>query len=582
MDKLNSSFDVSPGYGDSTQFGYDYDASSPSFYNIKSSPLKALDETPTRTPSYRIKRRDRDSHLFQSSPLSKTSSPFATARMRKLHEQQQDAVDVLGELLQDLKFKERYLLVKEQAPHRSHTSRPHSRTSSTNSTRVHTRRPSFQSVDNSFIEQHNDDNDMEKIQDEVVSRLEERLAKRFNAIDIKIRAIEEEKRRIEEEKKRREEEERRKQEAEKKRLEEERIKREQEEKKRKEAEAKAKAEAEKKALAEAEALKKKQEEDAKRAKEQAKKKAQEEAEEAAKKGKGVTNFKEVEAQFLQYKQKIVDIKNDIVLKVKADLPTKNAILKHKRKINPKFGQLTNSMSQLRRISTEVSSMINETRPQEIAYHWILNFVAKAIVSQAETEVRAKPSSSVPLAKLTLFLLCEFAELKEFLMARFVKKCPYVIGYTCAVDTEEGRLRMGWKRHEDSKWEDQVSYDERMAGMMTLYSVITRLPLDQQHFNTMPHPLPMSENWKMLARWMNIKSELLINTHFTVAASWWDASAKEFLMCYGVQGKKLMQIMWTTWPATVEEKKFTGAKTLMTVGEDWSKDGEIKSFGELEP
>ncbi|CEP20940.1 unnamed protein product [Cyberlindnera jadinii] len=279
---------------------------------------------------------------------------------------------------------------------------------------------------------------------------------------------------------------------------------------------------------------------------------------------------------------IVDIKNDIVLKVKEDLQTKNAILKHKRKINPKFGQLTNSMSQLHRVSDEVITLINETRGVELAFKWILNFVAKAIVSQAETEVRVRPDSSLPLARLTLNILCEFPELKEFLMARFVKKCPYVIGYTCAIDTVEGRLRMGWKRHEDDKWEEDISYDERMAGMMTLFSVLTRLPLSPKYFGTVSHPLPLSENWKMMARLLNQPKEQLTNTHFTVASSWWEASANEIIMNYGRQGQKLLEIIWTQWVDSVVDKKFTSANTLRIIGEDWKTSGMLKTLTEMEP
>ncbi|ODQ62786.1 hypothetical protein WICANDRAFT_20622, partial [Wickerhamomyces anomalus NRRL Y-366-8] len=387
--------------------------------------------------------------------------------------------------------------------------------------------------------------------------------------------------------KRQEEERKRREEEEKKRLEEERKKKEEEERKRKEEEERIRKETEQKAKEEAERLaKEKQDLEEKAAQE--KKKKEEEAikqkklqeEQEAKKGKGITNYLEVEQQFLHYKELIQKIKSDIVLKVKSDLSTKNAISKHKRKINPKFGQLTNSLSQLSRISNEVITLINETKPNELAFKWIMNFVAKAIVAQSETEVRAHASSSLPLGKLALNLMVEFPELKEFLIARFVKKCPFVIGYTCAIDTEEGRLRMGWKRHDGSKWEDEVSYDERMAGMMTVYSVLTRLPLDAKYYNNLEHPLPISNGWIMLARIVNQPNNLLTNAHFMVISSWWEASAFEFTQVYGKQGVKMLNLLWTSWVQSVEDKKLSAAKTLQTIGEDWSQTGKINKFDEM--
>lgn len=563
---LDSSFEV---YEDQLDDQFDeIETSSP--FLIKSSPLKALvDDTPSKAPT------DRMSHLhrgtFLSSPLAK--SPYNSRSIIKSQEQKN--ADGLSELLQDLKLKERYEIVQEHSSKRSsrqvHSSRPsstrHTRRSSMDSSPVVSRakKDEFEEQDRMTVAQH---------QDNVVSSLESRLARRSREVTEKIKLIEEEKRRIAMEQKKREEEERRRIETERKKAEEERKKKEEEERKRKEAEEKQRLETEKKAKEEKAAAELKAQQEAEALKKQ-------EAEEASKKGKGVTNFSEVEATFQHYKRMIHDIKHDIVLKVKGDLPTKNAILKHKRKINPKFGQLTNSMSQLQRISSEVIGMISETKGMEIAYKWILNFVAKAIVSQSETEVRARPSSSVPLAKLTLNLLCEFPELKDFLMARFVKKCPFIIGFTCAVDTEEGRLRMGWKRHDGSKWEDEVAYDERMGGMMTLYSVLTRLTLDQKYFQQMSSPMPMSENWKMITRLLNQPVSLLTNAHFIVASSWWEASADQILKNYGRQGEKIMQLAWINWPKAVEEKKFTGAKTLQTMGEDWSTSGKVQKFDEME-
>lgn len=386
----------------------------------------------------------------------------------------------------------------------------------------------------------------------------------------KERIEEERKQHLEDERRRKEEEERMRREEEEERLKKEKIKREKEE-----AERQRKAEEEeqrRKAQLKLEEQKRKQHE------EEEVRRAQEEA----KKSRGHTNFKEIESNFITYKKKIEEIKSDILEPVKNDKSLKSTLSKYKRKINPKFGQLTNSEQQLQSITHDLIGLINETKPNALAYQWILNFIAKALVSQAETEVRVKPESAVPLARLALILLVMYPELLELLMARFIKKCPLVIGYTCSIDSEEGRLRMGWKRNKDGRWEDDVSYDERMGGIATLFSVITRLRLPNEFSETHDHPLPITHSWKLLARIANTPIELLTNTHFVVLGSWWDAAAADFVQMFGRQARKLLILVSDDLTIAVADRKYVGAARLRILSEEWMTTGTIVSFPQMTP
>lgn len=616
----NSSLDdIDPGYDSLSDDEYTEEGP---MGLIDSSPLKSI-LTPSKTPTNKhLGRKEfrKTYNVYNSSPLAKsdqsyTSSKYnvppsqyeeATAIADETTDNNTESIDDLSELLQNMEFKERYLIAMESSQFNSrfNSSRPGSRHSSRPTSARHTRRPSLVEPSSSPVlgqtksshlnfadnkvtsspesAKSQDTSFFQKRQDNIIGDLQSRSTRRSKEVENQIKAIEAERKRQEEERKRREEEERKRLEDERKKKEEaERKMKEEEERMRREAEKKAKLEAEKLAKEKAEQEEKQAQEKKKREEEAIKeKKLQEERE--SQKGIGRTNYAEVEKQFLQHKELIQTIKTDIVTKVKSDLQTKNAVLKHKRKINPKFGQLTNSLPQLSRISNEVVVLIRETESNELAFKWILNFVAKAIVAQAETEVRAHASSSLPLGKLALNLLVEFPQLKEFLLTRFIKKCPFVIGYTCAIHTEEGRLRMGWKRHDDDKWEDEVSYDERMTGMMTLYGVITRLPLDPKYFNNVEHPLPIANSWVMLARLVNQPKNLLTNAHFITISSWWEAAAKELVEAYGKQGVKMLNLLWTSWAQSVDDKGFAGAKTLQTIGEDWIQTGKIKQFDEMEP
>ncbi|GAV51879.1 hypothetical protein ZYGR_0AF03500 [Zygosaccharomyces rouxii] len=404
---------------------------------------------------------------------------------------------------------------------------------------------------------------------DILSALTNSLVSKMNQLDIdnsaQVQSVRAAKRKAEEDRRRKEEEALRYQEelAKRRREEEDAKKRQlEEQRKRQEAERKLKEE------------KEQQEQRSKSEREKAL------MEEQARRGKAVTDFKAIEKTFWHYKDKILQIKKEIVEPVKKmDVETRNLISRHKRKINPKFGQLTNSNQQLQSIQMELFGLIDQTKSNQLAYLWVLNFIAKALVHQSETEVRVKPESALPLAKLTLALMIKYPELKELLMARWVKKCPFVIGYTCKIDTEQGRSNMGWKRNSDDKWEEDTSYDERMGGMVTLFAVITRLPLSAELIHQQQHPLPISHSWRLLARIANTSRDLLTNSHFVVLGSWWDAAASQFHQAYSKQAQKLLQLVGDNLTSAVAEQKYVGAARLRILMEEWQTTG-IKSFPEM--
>lgn len=287
-----------------------------------------------------------------------------------------------------------------------------------------------------------------------------------------------------------------------------------------------------------------------------------------------TNKVLIEKQFLKYKQDIIDIKVETT-KLSQFPDVKKEVNTLKRKINPKFGQLSNSVAQLQKITSEVLQLLSLAKSNEIAYKWILNFVAKAIVDQAETEVIVKPTAALPLARLSYNILAQIPEFSYYFIARIVKKCPYIIGYTCAIDTEEGRLRMGYKR-KNNQWEDSVKYDERVSGICTIWSVLSRLNDQGQ----LPE-YSFEASWKFLARLMNTDLALLTNSHFAIASNWYEAAAAQFIGVYGKQSQKLLLTLIRDWPLAVSDKKFPSAARLLILGEEWTTTNLIASLKEME-
>ena len=291
--------------------------------------------------------------------------------------------------------------------------------------------------------------------------------------------------------------------------------------------------------------------------------------------KGFTSFKVVEEQFFQYRNEIATIKRDIVEEVNKDNDLKKRMGLLKRKANPKFGQLSNSFQQLQLVTRAIIDIVEEAKAYgSLSFRWILNFIAKAIVHQAEAEVTVKPTAALPLARLAYSLLKSYPEFELFLSARFIKKCPLIIGYSCSIELEQGRERMGWKRF-DNNWEDEVKYEERVAGICSVWSVMTRL---EEQSNDL---YKISSAWVFLARLLNTDKRLLSNVHFACASNWWEACALQFLGLYGVQGKKLLKLLCVDWSNSVSDRRWASAARLSILGESWLTNNKLESLKEME-
>lgn len=316
---------------------------------------------------------------------------------------------------------------------------------------------------------------------------------------------------------------------------------------------------------------KKKEEEKLRLEEEAKKQRiieEEKKRQDARLGKGVYNSSAIADEYTWQMQTIAKIKSTIVEPLGKDANLKKATSALKRKINPKLGQLSNSRSHVSKLTAEVINTIQESRSLgELSYHWILNFIAKAVVDQAETEVTVKQTAALPLEMFVQLILERFPDFEEFLMARFVKKCPFIVGYTSKVDTEEGRKRMGWRRSE-GKWEDESKYDERIAGICTVWAAISAIP------SVKCSSFSSQRLWQFLSRMANCPKDLLTNAHFACVANWWEVSANAFSLVYKDQANKLLKLAATDWTELVADKRFPSAARLRILGDEWLETGKL--------
>ncbi|EMR10452.1 hypothetical protein PNEG_01167 [Pneumocystis murina B123] len=276
---------------------------------------------------------------------------------------------------------------------------------------------------------------------------------------------------------------------------------------------------------------------------------------------------------LMYKKRIEDIKLNVLKPVSENATWRAFCFQNKRKITPKCGQLTNSKQQITRITRDLEEIIKTSKEVAITvYHWILNFLSKAIIKQAETEVTVNLYSAYPLATVCVFLMSTHPDLVDILLARFAKKCPYTIPYfNYNKNTEEGRKALGFYRSKNGKFEEEASYTERQCGIFAVFSAI----MQTQYI---PNHLPIRFGWTLLAKILNESPSS--ETVFAIISTFIDIAGNAFMKHYGLQADKLIRLAVNEWAGN---NKGSNATRLRVLGEEWITNKKIglKNGGQFE-
>lgn len=288
---------------------------------------------------------------------------------------------------------------------------------------------------------------------------------------------------------------------------------------------------------------------------------------------GFTNWADVQAEWEKHMEVIKYAKEVVNPEMSRNLQLKKECMDLKLKIKSRLGQLTPSRSHVSKILGELKEVCEKARKMgDLAYNWTLNQFAKIVVQQGERETNVDGRMSVPVGMVTTIIWASHPDFGKYLLARFVKKCPQVIGWQCPINTEQGRKRMGWRRPDGERWESEVAYSERIGGMVSVWAVITQSKMNEK--TTLKHPYPISHSWVFLARQMNRPVDNVMNSDFSAVAAWWDVAALRFLEYFGKQGEKMLKAACETWVRSAEGKKFAAANRLRLLGEDWKREGKI--------
>ncbi|KAH8165753.1 hypothetical protein CIB48_g2486 [Xylaria polymorpha] len=166
--------------------------------------------------------------------------------------------------------------------------------------------------------------------------------------------------------------------------------------------------------------------------------------------------------------------------------------------------------------------------------YLLNIFAKTIINQFINECGAQPKAADPLGVIAAHIfsnktyLWRGKTLVDILMAKYRVACPVLFGYRGSESTEQGRIRLGWRR-DGATWTPEQQHIDRMKGLAVGYAAISL-----RDFSKSPNknPWPPSKYWASLARIVNTPPTEISNTQCVVLRGMIEIYEERFIYFYG--------------------------------------------------
>ncbi|KAF3061543.1 Nucleoporin GLE1 [Daldinia childiae] len=197
---------------------------------------------------------------------------------------------------------------------------------------------------------------------------------------------------------------------------------------------------------------------------------------------------------------------------------------------------------------------NEPRLPSL-FLYLLNHFSKAVINQFINECGAQPKTADPIGVIVAMIfskdlyLWRGKTLIDILMAKLRVVCPVLFGYRGSEKTENGRLRLGWKKTETG-WAPEQQHSDRMKGLGAGYAAIALRNFSSSK-NT--NPWPPSKYWASIARIVNTPPAEITNTQCVVLRAMIEASEEKFIQFYGNAAIAALRKALVEFPAKAVEK-----------------------------
>ncbi|KAK8065631.1 GLE1-like protein-domain-containing protein [Apiospora hydei] len=203
----------------------------------------------------------------------------------------------------------------------------------------------------------------------------------------------------------------------------------------------------------------------------------------------------------------------------------------------------------------VEGALNNEPQLPSLFLYLMNQLGKAIINQFINECGASPRSADPVGVVTaqLFSAKEFLwrgqSLIDILMAKFRIVCPVVFGYRGSDKTNQGRLRLGWKKEGDA-WISEQQHNDRMMGLGIGYASIALRDFSK---SSNINPWPPSRYWKSMADIVNTPPDEMTDTQCIVLKSMLNQHEEKFINFYGSAAVAALRRALVEFPNSAPKK-----------------------------
>ncbi|TLS29501.1 hypothetical protein PpBr36_01511 [Pyricularia pennisetigena] len=190
------------------------------------------------------------------------------------------------------------------------------------------------------------------------------------------------------------------------------------------------------------------------------------------------------------------------------------------------------------------------------YLYLLNVFAKAVIAQFVNECGAKPQAADPIGTLVakVFADPEFhwrgGSMIDILLAKFRVSCPVLFGFRGNDKTEQGRLRVGWRKDKGGSWDAEQTHVDRMTGLGAGFAAIALRDFARVKLK---NPYPPSNYWTALARIINTPANEISDTQCYVLKAMIENHEKRFIQFYGTAAVAALRVALVEFPAKVQKK-----------------------------
>ncbi|KLU92279.1 hypothetical protein MAPG_11225 [Magnaporthiopsis poae ATCC 64411] len=196
--------------------------------------------------------------------------------------------------------------------------------------------------------------------------------------------------------------------------------------------------------------------------------------------------------------------------------------------------------------------------------FLLNVFSKSVISQFINECSAKPqlADAVGTVVAKIFSDPEFqwrgGSMIDLLLAKYRIVCPVLFGFRGSDRTEQGRLRVGWRK-EDGTWIPEQMHADRMTGLGAGFGAIALRDFSRSRNQ---NPFPPARYWAALARIVNTPANEMSDTQCLVLKAMIENYEQRFIHFYGNAAVAALRLALVEFPA--KAPKMTAAVGALPV------------------